>query len=229
MKNDSKIALPPPSMPRCWTKAAITAPSAPCTGCWRRRVKLASAAINSPIPLIRSRNCWPPLPISSGVGTSPNCGAPQFGDVPTPELIGSGGQQFRLLIRGMGELIAALASFTLLRQQPVHGADGAVIAAFVQQRGIDGGGRAILESFFMQAAQNGFPLRLAERAGRYGRRGGANEGSLPPVERRPGDAEDGAGGLDTHHGSEFGDGGHQGFSSRSGARVGRPSSAATFF
>src|ERR1039457_3304183 len=48
MNNDSKIALPPPSMPRCWTRVAITAPSAPCTGSWRRRVKLASAAINSP-------------------------------------------------------------------------------------------------------------------------------------------------------------------------------------
>src|ERR1019366_5471448 len=156
-------------------------------------------------------------------------GAPQFGDVPTPELIGSGGQQFRLLIRGMGELIAALASFTLLRQEPVHGADGAVIATLVQQRGIDGGGRAILESFFMQAAQHGFPLRRTERAGRYGRRGGANEGAMPPVERRPGDAEDGAGGLDTHHRSEFNDGGHQSFSSRSGARIGRPSSIATFF
>ena len=155
--------------------------------------------------------------------------AQQFGDVPTPELIGSGGQQFRLLIRGMGELIAALASFTLLRQEPVHGADGAVIAALVQQRGIDGGGRTILESFFMQAAQHGFPLRRTERAGRYGRRGGANEGTMPPVERRPGDAEDGAGGLDTHHGSEFGDSGHQSFSSRSGARIGRPSSIATFF
>src|ERR1019366_709042 len=156
-------------------------------------------------------------------------GAPQFGDVPTPELIGSGGQQFRLLIRRMGELIAALASFTLLHQQTVHGADGAVIPALVQQRGIDGGGRAILESFFMQAAQHGFPLRPTERAGGYGSRGGAQDGALLPVERRPGEAEDGAGGLDAHHGSEFGDGGHQGFSSRSGARIGRPSSIATFF
>src|ERR1035441_10296667 len=129
----------------------------------------------------------------------------------------------------MGELIAALTSFTLLRQQPVHGADGVVVVALVQQRGIDGGGRAILESFFMQAAQHGFPLRRTERAGRYGRRGGANEGSLPPVERRPGDAKDGAGGMDSHRSRERRDGGHQSFSSRTGARIGRPSSIATFF
>ena len=47
------------------------------------------------------------------VEVGPFGGAEQFGDVPTPELIGSGGQQFRLLIGRMGELIAAFASFSL--------------------------------------------------------------------------------------------------------------------
>ena len=34
---------------------------------------------------------------------------PQFGNIPAPELVGTGGQQFRLLVGRMDELIAALA------------------------------------------------------------------------------------------------------------------------
>ena len=34
-------------------------------------------------PLIRSPNCWPPLPISSGAGTSPSCWAPPSGPTST--------------------------------------------------------------------------------------------------------------------------------------------------
>ena len=64
----------------------------------------------------------------------------QFGDVPAPELVGAGGQQFRLLIRRMHELIAALAVLALLFQHPVHGADRAMIPAFVEQCGIDRAG-----------------------------------------------------------------------------------------
>ena len=39
--------------------------------------------------------------------------ATQLGDVPTPQLVGLGGQQFRLLIRRMGELITAFASWPM--------------------------------------------------------------------------------------------------------------------
>ncbi len=38
----------------------------------------------------------------------------QFGDVPAPELVRAAGQQFRLLIRRMNELIAAFASLAFL-------------------------------------------------------------------------------------------------------------------
>src|ERR1035437_2304474 len=58
----------------------------------------------------------------------------QFGDVPTPELIGRGGQQFRLLVGRMGQLIAAFARFVSLLEQAIHGADRAVIFPFIEQR-----------------------------------------------------------------------------------------------
>ena len=63
--------------------------------------------------------------------------AAQLGDVPTPQLIGCGGQQFRLLIRRMGELIAALAAFAMRFQQAVHGANGAMKPAFIEQGRVD--------------------------------------------------------------------------------------------
>src|SRR6202162_2600567 len=43
----------------------------------------------------------------------------QLGDVPAPELIGSRGQQFRLLIGRMKQLIATLAGLAALLQQAV--------------------------------------------------------------------------------------------------------------
>ena len=53
--------------------------------------------------------------------------AAQLGDVPTPQLVGLGGQQLRLLIRRMGELITAFAAFAMCFQQAIHGADRAMI------------------------------------------------------------------------------------------------------
>ena len=85
----------------------------------------------------------------------------QLGDVPAPELIGRGGQQLRLLVGRMNELIAAFARLALLFEDAVHGADRAEILAFIEQGGLDGGGRAILESLFMQTAST-----VARSAGR---------------------------------------------------------------
>ncbi len=44
----------------------------------------------------------------------------QFGDVPTPQLIGRGGQQLRFPIDRMNGLVAALACFSLLFQNSIH-------------------------------------------------------------------------------------------------------------
>ncbi len=53
----------------------------------------------------------------------------QLGDVPAPELIGSGRQQFRLLVGRMNQLVAALARLALLFQEAIHRANRAVIVA----------------------------------------------------------------------------------------------------
>ena len=50
----------------------------------------------------------------------------------------------------MDELIAALASFSLLLEDAVHGANRAEILAFVQQGSLHGCRRAVLESLFME-------------------------------------------------------------------------------
>src|SRR3954447_4450411 len=80
---------------------------------------------------------------------------PEFGDVPAPELVRSGGQQFRLAVRRMDELVAALAVFTGSVEQPIHGSDRAMILARVEQRSIDLGGGTILKPLLMQTGQNG--------------------------------------------------------------------------
>jgi hypothetical protein len=48
------------------------------------------------------------------IEVSPLGRAEQLGDVPAPELIGRGGQQFGFLVGRVGELVAALARFTPL-------------------------------------------------------------------------------------------------------------------
>src|ERR1022692_2879842 len=73
----------PRSTARCWTKASTAARSAPYTPSWRRKGRAANAATNSSILPTKNRSCWPPLPISSGVGTSPSCWAPPSGPTST--------------------------------------------------------------------------------------------------------------------------------------------------
>ncbi len=46
----------------------------------------------------------------------------QFGDVPTPELVGACGKKLMLGVSGMGELIAALTGLAGGGEQTVHGA-----------------------------------------------------------------------------------------------------------
>ena len=90
--------------------------------------------------------------------------AAQLGDVPTPKLIGRGGQQFRLLILRMDELIAALASCAILFQDAIHGPSRAKILAFIEQRGLDRGGRAILEAFGIEHGANRLAFVETQRA-----------------------------------------------------------------
>jgi hypothetical protein len=75
-------------------------------------------------------------------------------DVPAPKLIGSRSQQFRFLVRRMSPLIATFASFAMLFEQAMHTADRAEILAFIEQRRINSGRGAILETFFVQTRQD---------------------------------------------------------------------------
>jgi hypothetical protein len=64
----------------------------------------------------------------------------------------------------MRQLIAALANLAVLVEQAIHGANRAVILAFIEQRRINSGWRTILETFFVQTSQNRIPFRRAECA-----------------------------------------------------------------
>src|SRR5271168_186234 len=57
------------------------------------------------------------------IKVGPLGGPQQLGDVPAPELIGSRGQEFRLLVRRMNELVTAFSGFTPPFQQAVHRAN----------------------------------------------------------------------------------------------------------
>src|ERR1019366_9368373 len=79
------------------------------------------------------------------VEVGPLGGPQQLGDVPPRELLGRGGEQFWLLVGGMGQLVAAFAGFAPPLEQAIQGADRAELLPFIEQRGINSGWRAILE------------------------------------------------------------------------------------
>jgi hypothetical protein len=54
----------------------------------------------------------------------------------------------------MNELIAALAGLALVFEDAVHGAGRAEVLAFVQQGGLNGCGRTVLKSLFVQDGQH---------------------------------------------------------------------------
>ena len=100
------------------------------------------------------------------VKVGPLGGTAQFGDVPTPQPIGRGGQQLRFLVLGMSELIAAFARCAVLFQNPIHGSRRAKILAFIEQSGLNGGGRAILEAHGIEHGANRFAFVGTQRPGR---------------------------------------------------------------
>src|SRR6266542_2502045 len=138
----------------------------------------------------------------------------------------------------MHELITALAGFSGLFEEAVHGAGRTEVLAFVQQGGLYGGWRTILKTLIMQDGQHVGPFARAERACgagplrhrrfRHRRWGRAQDGTLP-IEGSAGHREEIAGGNDTHGGGQMDDGIHQGFSSGPALGRGQPNSAPTFF
>ncbi len=58
--------------------------------------------------------------------------AHEFGDVPGPDFVGLLRQKLGFLVSRMAQLLAAFADLAIVVQDPVHGADRAVVDAFVQ-------------------------------------------------------------------------------------------------
>jgi hypothetical protein len=129
----------------------------------------------------------------------------------------------------MSALVPAFACFPPLFQYPVHGTGGAAIDAFIQQSGLHGSRRAVLESFFMQMRQHRFAFGCTQRTRRSRSRLGYRSRMLLAIERGTNHAERIASCMDSNIGSEFVDGGHQRCLSGSTGGIGAPNSAATFF
>jgi hypothetical protein len=71
----------------------------------------------------------------------------QQGNVPGPDLVGAGGEQFRLGVFGMSELVATLTNLLGIIENAIHGSSRAVINAFVEQGCVDLGRGLVHESW----------------------------------------------------------------------------------
>jgi hypothetical protein len=92
--------------------------------------------------------------------------AAEFGDIPTPELVGSGGKEFRFAVWRMNELIAPLPHRAARLEQPVHGADRAKVSTLIEQLGVDGGRGGISKAVRIQLGQHLLALSESQSAGR---------------------------------------------------------------
>ena len=72
-------------------------------------------------------------------------------------------QELGLGVERMAALTSALADLALGSQEPIHGPDRAVIAAFVEQRGEDCGRRHVREALAVEKAQQQILLGDRER------------------------------------------------------------------
>jgi len=129
------------------------------------------------------------------IEVSPLGGTQELRDIPAPEWIRGGGQQFRLLIGRMDELIAALTGLAGLGQQARHRSRRAIVLAFIEQCGGDLHGGMVLESFTMEMLKDGTAFVRIESADGFwpGKLGALERGALA-IERNARHAQGGAGG-----------------------------------
>src|SRR5450755_4958537 len=91
----------------------------------------------------------------------------QLGDVPAPQLVRPLGQQLRLGVRRMRELIATFPHAAMPGfQQPVHRPHRRQVAALVQQRGVHLLRRTVHEPLRVQHLEYRLALLFAQRPGR---------------------------------------------------------------
>jgi hypothetical protein len=156
----------------------------------------------------------------------------EFGDVPTPDLIRPGGQPLRFLVGRVPQLIAPLAQFAVLFEQPVHGARRADVDALVQQGGVDLVRRLVHEAWRMQKRQGGLAFRVGEsprRLGRWGDGTGLGPWHACPVEAGPRKIQGAAGRRAADRGRQLSGCRHELPSSRTAVGSAIPSRAETFF
>ena len=79
-------------------------------------------------------------------------------DIPRPDLLNPGRQQFRLRITGMPKLIPPFRSCAILTKDPVHGSHRSQVNSFFQQGGMHFPDGAIRKPLTVKGGPNGFPF-----------------------------------------------------------------------
>ena len=87
----------------------------------------------------------------------------QFGDIPGPYFVGPDRQELGLGVERVSSLASTLAGLALGGQEPIHGTDRAVIAAFIEQRGEDRGRGHVRKALAVEKAQQQILLGTRER------------------------------------------------------------------
>src|SRR5664280_2546158 len=158
-------------------------------------------------------------------------GPHQLADIPGPYLVWAFGDEFGLGVDGVAQLSAAFPDFVVLMQDPVHGADRAMVEALVEQAGVDLRRGLIDEPRLAQQIDDA--LAFVRRQRPRGLGSGTNSHRRPrrrspaSMEAGAGQPQGGAGGGDhAWLGRQGGHGVHQDSSSLT---IGRPRSKATFF
>ena len=79
-------------------------------------------------------------------------------DIPGPDLLNPGRQQFRLRLTGRPKLVSPFRSCAILFKDPVHGSHRSQVHSFFQQGGTHFPDRAIRKPLTVKGSPNGFPF-----------------------------------------------------------------------
>jgi len=143
----------------------------------------------------------------------------QFGDIPAPDVIGFGRQEFGLLIHRMDTLVPTVPALSRLGEEAVHRPLGGEETAFIEERGVHFRRSRVHKAVTMEDLRHRLPLSLTERTrvgcseaghhltGTRLRRGGQLRG-LSPVKGSARHPQHLTRGLHAGRGTQDGDGFH---------------------